>query len=125
MGINYGIFQKKPNDQNMKINQIQNYSPNFSAKFANNETTKKVLRDITNTANDVDDLMSSNPVTDIAIKCGAYQFVENHLVINNEKFITYDKFGRQTLTQFARNNIQLCCIPFTISPKTTTKFYII
>lgn len=74
-------------------------------------------------ANDVDDLMSSNPVTDIAIKCGAYQFVENHLVIDNEKFITYDKFGRQTLTQFARNNIQLCCIPFTISPKTTTKSY--
>jgi len=75
-------------------------------------------------ASDVDSLVSSNPIITLAIERGAYQFVENHLVLNSKEFITSDTFGYQKLTRFARNHMELCCIPFTIVPKAKTNAYI-
>lgn len=45
-------------------------------------------------------------------------FVENHLCINNEKYITHKKNGNLILTEYARHHIDECCIAFDIKPKT-------
>ncbi len=45
------------------------------------------------------------------ISSGNYLYVENHLCVNNSKYIYNDK-KRLGLTPYARENISVCCIPF-------------
>lgn len=72
---------------------------------------------------DVDDIISANPIVNNAVERGVYQFVENHLVLNSNEFLTKDSFGNQTLTAFARNHMDLCCVPFQIIPKNHERAY--
>ena len=46
-----------------------------------------------------------------------YVFVENHICINDSKFIKYNEHGRQILTEYARYHIDECCIKFKCSSK--------
>ena len=43
---------------------------------------------------------------------GVYVFVENHVCINDTKYIEFDLFNNIQLTEYARNNIDECCIKF-------------
>lgn len=43
-----------------------------------------------------------------------YVFVENHICINNDKYITKDLFGKLVLTEYARRHMDECCLKFKI-----------
>ncbi len=49
------------------------------------------------------------------VNTGAYLYVDSHLVANNKKYIEKDKEGHLTLTNYARNHIEKCCIVFQIT----------
>ncbi len=49
------------------------------------------------------------------VRTGAYLYVDSHLVANNKKYIEKDKEGHLTLTNYARNHIEKCCIVFQIT----------
>lgn len=45
------------------------------------------------------------------LKNGNYIYVDKHLCVNDEKYIIDNIFGKH-LTQYARENIYTCCLPF-------------
>lgn len=48
---------------------------------------------------------------------GCFQFVENHLVLNNPLFIERDILGNTILTHYARNHMEECCLVFNLEIK--------
>ena len=48
------------------------------------------------------------------IDSGAFAYVDAHIVLNDEKYITTDGFGKTILTNYARYNMNECCLTFTI-----------
>ncbi len=46
------------------------------------------------------------------LRSGGYVFVENHLCVNDKKYIQYDEKGKLVLTEFARLNVDECCLKF-------------
>lgn len=47
---------------------------------------------------------------------GCYVFVDNHLCLNDSKYIFY-LFGRPTLTKYALTHMDECCVRFLLKPK--------
>lgn len=74
--------------------------------LASNETY--VIKD-----NDLMNLIANNTSNIIQILFnGQYEFVENHLVINDSKYLEYDKNGRLILSEYARYNLDECALKF-------------
>lgn len=74
--------------------------------LASNETY--VIKD-----NDLMNLIANNTNNIIQILFnGQYEFVENHLVINDSKYLEYDKIGRLILSEYARYNLDECALKF-------------
>ena len=48
---------------------------------------------------------------------GCFQFVENHLVLNDPLFIEQDILGDTVLTHYARNHMEECCLVFDLEIK--------
>lgn len=46
------------------------------------------------------------------IRTNKYTLVDKHVIINDKKFLYNDEFGNTKLNSYARNNIEICCIPF-------------
>ncbi|MGX7092566.1 ImmA/IrrE family metallo-endopeptidase [Hutsoniella sourekii] len=59
-------------------------------------------------------LSISNPVLSDLLQSGKYQFIDNHFVLNHPDFVQINLFGQQELTNYARTNIDICCLPFEI-----------
>jgi len=43
---------------------------------------------------------------------GSYVFVENHLVLNDKKFVDENEHGRLVLTLYGRSHVDECCLKF-------------
>lgn len=59
----------------------------------------------------------SNKDTRELICCNDLVFVENHVCINDKKYITKDDTGNLILTYYARMNMDECCIKFVYKEK--------
>src|SRR5690625_979554 len=46
---------------------------------------------------------------------GRYVYIDSHFVLNTPKYIEKDLFGNLTLTNYARHNMDECCLVFTIT----------
>lgn len=55
------------------------------------------------------------------VKLGAYQYVDAHFVLNHPKYLVQNPGGLSYLTDYARNHMDECCIPFDMSVKSTDK----
>lgn len=62
-------------------------------------------------------LMMSSIKLRESIKSGHYIYVESHLVLNHPKYIEKNLLGHLQLTDYARENIDECCIAFRIEYK--------
>lgn len=60
-----------------------------------------------------------------ALNDGKYKFIENHFVLNDPFYITIDLFGNPILTEYARMNMDECCLIFdiVISSKSVSNKY--
>jgi len=58
-----------------------------------------------------------------SVKNGTYLFVESHFCINDPKYITEDENGYPCLTDYARHNMDECCLVFDLSVKSNTNAY--
>ena len=68
----------------------------------------------------IDDLSSElliNTNTLAIINSVGFEFVENHLVINDEKYIKKDSKGIPLLTEYARYHLDECAVKFRVSYK--------
>lgn len=57
------------------------------------------------------------------VSSGNYIFVDSHFCINNERFIEYDDFGNAYLTEYARHNMDKCCLAFKLVIANQTNDY--
>lgn len=57
------------------------------------------------------------------VSSGNYIFVDSHFCINNERFIEYDDFGNAYLTEYARHNMDKCCLAFELVIANQTNDY--
>ena len=48
-----------------------------------------------------------------------YIFVDSHFVLNTPLYLETDKYGKQTLTHYARNHMEECCLVFDLKIKTS------
>ena len=62
-------------------------------------------------------LMITNPTVYELMNSGVFAYVGSHVVLNDEKYITKDIFGKIILTDYARHNMNECCLVFTIEAK--------
>ena len=65
--------------------------------------------------NQLSDICEKYPNIAEALYKNDLLFVENHLVQNNKMYVIYDELGNLCLTDFARNNIDLCAVCFQMS----------
>jgi len=63
----------------------------------------------------------TNPAMSALVRDGSYQYVDSHFVLNHPRYITQDENGVTVLTQFARNNMEECCLVFDLSVKSGGK----
>lgn len=63
-------------------------------------------------SHDLADNIVNNPSLFSGIVEGRYTFVENHLCINSEKYIEFGQHNILQLTDYARRNMDECCIKF-------------
>lgn len=66
---------------------------------------------------DVMDVLFQNSKIVEGIIAGNYVFVENHVCLNDNKYITNDLNDRVVLTEYARKHIDECCLKFTCKIK--------
>lgn len=86
-------------------------------EFVRGFTFKKGSLDLNETYvikdKDLINLIQTNNSNIIAILySGQYVYVENHLVINDEKYVEYDRNGRLILSEYARYNLNECALKF-------------
>ena len=55
------------------------------------------------------------------VKTGAYQYVDAHFILNHPKYLEQRADGLVYLTDYARNHIDECCIPFDMTVKSADK----
>lgn len=53
---------------------------------------------------------------------GKYIFIENHVCLNNEKYIVKNEQGKLELTNYARHHIDECCVKFQCVPTQQLSF---
>lgn len=63
-------------------------------------------------------LFSNREIQQKAAK-GYFQFVENHVVLNDPLYIEKDILGNTILTHYARNHMEECCLVFELELKTS------
>ncbi len=64
-----------------------------------------------------------NPELKQAMEQGFFLFVDSHFCINEPKYIAYDHLGRPCLTDYARYNMDECCLVFDLSIETPVNSY--
>lgn len=72
---------------------------------------------------DVINSLFSNPETAIGLIYNNYVFVENHVCIDDPKYIKKDMFGNLVLTEYARWHIDECCLKFSCKTSGMTNKY--
>ena len=55
------------------------------------------------------------------VRTGVYQYVDAHFVLNHPRYLEQRADGLVYLTDYARNHIDECCIPFDMTVKSTDK----
>ena len=63
------------------------------------------------------DVLFQNSKIVEGIIAGNYVFVENHVCLNDNKYITRDLNDKVVLTEYARKHIDECCLKFTCNIK--------
>lgn len=63
----------------------------------------------------------ANPEMAALVRDGSYLYVDSHFVLNHPRYITQDEYGVTVLTNFARNNMEECCLVFELSIKSGSK----
>ena len=63
----------------------------------------------------------TNPAMAALVRDGSYQYVDSHFVLNHPRYLTQDGNGVTVLTNFARNNMEECCLVFDLSVKSGCK----
>ena len=63
----------------------------------------------------------TNPEMAALVRDGSYLYVDSHFVLNHPRYITQDENGVTELTNFARNNMEECCLVFDLSVKSGCK----
>lgn len=63
----------------------------------------------------------TNPAMSALVRDGSYQYVDSHFVLNHPRYLTQDENGVTVLTNFARNNMEECCLVFDLSVKSGCK----
>jgi hypothetical protein len=63
----------------------------------------------------------TNPAMAALVRDGSYQYVDSHFVLNHPRYLTQDENGVTILTNFARNNMEECCLVFDLSVKSGCK----
>lgn len=63
----------------------------------------------------------TNPEMAALVRDGSYLYVDSHFVLNHPRYITQDENGVTVLTNFARNNMEECCLVFDLSVKSGCK----
>jgi len=63
----------------------------------------------------------TNPAFMEITKDGSYLYVDSHFVLNHPKYVTQDLFGETVLTDYARTNMDECCLVFDLSIKSRVK----
>lgn len=53
----------------------------------------------------------------VIVSDGTYQYVDSHFVLNHQKYLKQDENGFTVLTDYARNNMEECCLVFDLSVK--------
>jgi transcriptional regulator with XRE-family HTH domain len=53
----------------------------------------------------------------VIVSDGTYQYVDSHFVLNHPKYLKQDENGFTVLTDYARNNMEECCLVFDLSVK--------
>lgn len=52
---------------------------------------------------------------------GYFIHCENRFVINHPNYVVFDKDGKASLTQYAKEHNEECCLIFNLVPKNTEK----
>ena len=60
-----------------------------------------------------------NPELAAILAENEYIFVDSHFVLNTPLYLETDKYGKQTLTHYARNHMEECCLVFDLKIKTS------
>jgi transcriptional regulator with XRE-family HTH domain len=55
------------------------------------------------------------------VKTGIYQYVDSHFVLNHPRYLVQHPGGLTYLTDYARNHMDECCIPFDMTIKSSDK----
>lgn len=63
----------------------------------------------------------TNPALKKLVETGAYQYVDAHFVLNHPKYLVNEPNGMPYLTDYARNHMDECCIPFDMSVRSSDK----
>lgn len=63
----------------------------------------------------------TNPEMAALVRDGSYLYIDSHFVLNHPRYITQDENGVTVLTNFARNNMEECCLVFDLSVKSGCK----
>lgn len=63
----------------------------------------------------------TNPEMAALVRHGSYLYIDSHFVLNHPRYITQDENGVTVLTNFARNNMEECCLVFDLSVKSGCK----
>jgi len=63
----------------------------------------------------------ANPAMADLVRDGSYLYVDSHFVLNHPRYLTQDENGAMALTNFARNNMEECCLVFDLSIKSGCK----
>lgn len=60
-----------------------------------------------------------NPELAAVLADNEYVFVDSHFVLNTPLYLEMDSFGKQSLTHYARNHMEECCLVFDLKLKTS------
>lgn len=63
----------------------------------------------------------TNPTLKKLVETGAYQYVDAHFVLNHLRYLVNPPEGMPYLTDYARNHMEECCIPFDMTMKSFDK----
>lgn len=58
-----------------------------------------------------------NPALKAMIADGIYKYIDSHFVVNSPTYVETDMFGEESLTHYARNHMDECCLVFDLSIK--------
>lgn len=61
--------------------------------------------------------MTFNPSLKAMIAEGTYKYIDSHFVVNSSAYVETDIFGEESLTHYARNHMDECCLVFDLSIK--------